>query len=90
MCVCVFVCVRACVGVCVCDSRGRRRLNTCARRARERRHNRLRGFLAKYIKSTGAVATSEQAVPLPMDSEPAAREARVLHTADIYTSERNG
>ena len=37
----------------------------CARRAREIRHNRLRDFLVEYVKTTGAIATSEQAMPLP-------------------------
>ena len=46
----------------------------CARRAREIRHNRLRDFLVEYVKTTGATATSEQAMPLPRDSQPAARE----------------
>ena len=55
----------------------------CARRAREIRHNRLRDFLVEYTKSTGAIATSEQAMTLPRDSQPAARETRAVHTADI-------
>ena len=29
-------------------------------------------------------------MPLPRDSEPAAREARAVHTADIHISEQNG
>ena len=62
----------------------------CARRAREIRHNRLRDFLVEYVKPTGTIATSEQAMPLPRDSQPAAREARAVHTADIHVSEPNG
>ena len=62
----------------------------CARRAREIRHNRLRDFLVEYVKTTGAIATTEQAMPLPRDSQPAAREARAVHTADILVSEPNG
>ena len=55
----------------------------CARRAREIRHNRLRDVLFEHTKTTGAIATSEQAMPLPRDSQPAAREARAVHTVDI-------
>ena len=62
----------------------------CTRRAREIRHNRLRDFLVEYVKTTGAIATSEQAMPLPRDSQPAAWEARAVHTADIHISEPNG
>ena len=62
----------------------------CAKRARENRHNRLRDFLVEYVKTTGAIATSEQAMPLPRDSQLAAREARAVHTADIRISEPNG
>ena len=62
----------------------------CARRAREIRHNRLRDFLVEHTRTTGAIATSEQAVPLPRDSQPAAQEARAVHTADIHISEPNG
>ena len=47
-------------------------------------------FLVECTKSTGAVATSEQAMPLPSDSQPAAREARAVHTADIHISEPSG
>ena len=61
-----------------------------ARRARETRHNRLRDFLVEYVKTTGAIATSEQAMPLPRDRQPAAWEARAVHTADIHISEPNG
>ena len=49
----------------------------CARRAREIRHNRLRGFLVEYVKTTGAIATSEQAMHA------------AVHTADIHISEPN-
>ena len=62
----------------------------CARRAREIRHNRLRDFLVEYVKTTGAIATSEQAMLLPSDSQPAARETRAVHTADIHIFEPNG
>ena len=62
----------------------------CARRARESRRNRMRDFLVEYVKTTGAIATSEQAMPLPRDSQPAARETRAVHTADIHISEPNG
>ena len=37
-----------------------------------------------------AIATSEQAMPLPRDSQPAARETRAVHTADIHISEPTG
>ena len=56
----------------------------CARHARKIRHSRLRDFFVEYIRSTGAVATSEQAVPLPRDSQPAAREARAADGTDIW------
>ena len=46
----------------------------CAGRAREIRYNRLRDFLVECVKTTGAIATSEQAMPLPRHSQPAARE----------------
>ena len=62
----------------------------CARSAREIRHNRLRDFLVKFTKTTSSIATSEQAMPLPRHSMPAAREARAVHTADIHISEPNG
>ena len=60
------------------------------RRAREIRHNRLHDFLVEYTKSTGAVVTLEQAMPLPSDSRLAAREARAVHTAGTQKSEPNG
>ena len=47
----------------------------------------LQGFLLSCQKS---MATSEQAMPLPRDSQPAAREARAVHIADIHISELNG
>ena len=47
------------------------------------------GFLVEYTKTTGAIATSEQAMP-PRDSQPAAREARAVHIADRHISEPNG
>ena len=62
----------------------------CARHARQIRHNRLRDFLVEYTKTTGAIATSEQAMPLMRDSQPATLETRAVHTADIYISEPNG
>ena len=62
----------------------------CARRAREIRDNRLRDFLVEYITTTGAVPTSEQAMPLPRDREPAAQETRAVHAADIHISDANG
>ena len=62
----------------------------CARRAREIRHNRLRDSLVECAKTTGSIATSEQAMPLPRDSQPAAREACGVHMADIRISEPNG
>ena len=59
----------------------------CASRAREIRHNRLGDFLVECIRSTAAVATSEQAMPFPRDSQPAAREACfTLYTRLTYTS----
>ena len=67
-----------------------RRVAWRARRARETRRNRLRNFLVEYTKTTGAIATSEQAMPLPRDSQPAAWEARAVRTADIHISEPNG
>ena len=62
----------------------------CARRAKEIRHNRLRDFLLEYTKTTGAIATSEQAMPLPRDNHPATWETRAVHTVDIHISEPNG
>ena len=62
----------------------------CARRAREIRNNRLRDFLVECTKTTGAIAATEQAIPLPRDSQPAARETRAVHTADIHILEPNG
>ena len=52
-------------------------------------HGAIHRILAQS-KSTGAMATSEQAVPLPRNSQPAARETRAVHTADIHMSEPNG
>ena len=54
------------------------------------RHNRIKDFLVEYAKTTGAIATSEQAVPLPRDRQPAAQETRAVHMADIHISEPNG
>ena len=71
------------------DSLGRH-VAWCARCAREIRHIRLRDFLVEYTKSTGAIATSEQAMLLPRDSQPAARETQAVYTADIHISEPNG
>ena len=67
-----------------------RHVTWCARRAREIRHNRLRDLLVEYTKTTGTIAATEQAMPLSRDSQPAAREARAVHTADIHISEPNG
>ena len=51
---------------------------------------RLCDFLVEYIESTGAVATSEQAMPLIRESQPEVQEGRAVHTADIHISEPNG
>ena len=55
-------------------------------RAREIRHNRLRGILVVYTKTTGAVAASE-AIPLPRESQPAGREGCAVRTADVHISD---
>ena len=47
-------------------------------------------FLCNILKATGSTATSEQAMPLPRDSQPAARETRAVHTADTHVSEPHG
>ena len=41
-------------------------------------------------KRPGSIVTSQQAMPLRRDSQPAARETRAVHTADIRITEPNG
>ena len=46
--------------------------------------------LVRNTKTTGCIATSEQAKPLFRDSQSAAREARAVRTADLRILEPNG
>ena len=69
--VCVSVCQCVSMSVCVCARAGNSPQPT-------------QRFLVEYTKTTGAIATSEQAMPLPRDSQPSPREIRAVHTADIH------
>ena len=44
----------------------------------------------RIYQNHSSIATSEQAMPLPWDSQPPARETRAVHTADIHISEPTG